>query len=357
MIINNEYDYLIHLVKCSIRDIIPREIPDNLNFEKVYKYAVAHDVANLAFYALEKAEKKPDAELYSRWQKRRYLAVQRDINQEYAADEIRKEFREANIPWIEIQGTVMKKLYPATDYRTMSDIDFIVQPEKLEEAKQILDGLDYEYKIHSNGDIVASKSPNINVELHTGFFSNEYENVMPVPFEKEIGDEELCLYTILHLAKHYFESGCGIRRILDVYILSNKYPEVFKSVGFKYAFEKLGLAGFAEDVVDIADYWFGDGAKPQKEAEMKLYITKSNVHGSLEHKVENKVQESRFKYLWGRVFQSKEMIYLRYPFIKRCKILLPLGWLLRLVYGLTHLRQKGIDKELTVVKNIGKEKR
>jgi len=57
----SEYGYLIRLLRAAIRQETPEELPEGLSFETVYRHAMEHDVANLAFYAVERLQKKPEA--------------------------------------------------------------------------------------------------------------------------------------------------------------------------------------------------------------------------------------------------------------------------------------------------------
>ena len=116
----DEYDYLIHLIRCGICDEQPGELPESFRFEQVYECGNYHHVANIVFDSIEKLMHKPEESLYQKWQACRDKAIIRDINQSYAAEEIRNSFSNADIRWLELQGTKMKSLYPKPEWRTMS---------------------------------------------------------------------------------------------------------------------------------------------------------------------------------------------------------------------------------------------
>ena len=179
-----EYRYLIYLLRCAIHGQSPEDIPEGLSFGKVYEYAMDHDVANLAFYAVEKLKHKPDKELYDLWKLRQDLALVRDMNQSFAREEIADALSQRNIPVKELQGTVLKKLYPSSEYRTMSDLDFIVEKSRLEECAAILKELGYRLKKQGDYEIDGVRKPDIFVEIHTDYFSgiSDYARVMGTPF-------------------------------------------------------------------------------------------------------------------------------------------------------------------------------
>ena len=88
----DECDYLIHLVRCTIHDLQPMELPDGMDFEYVYEWGVFHHIANIAFYSVEKLIQKPEEALYLKWQTCRDQAIIRDITQNFVAQEIRQFF-------------------------------------------------------------------------------------------------------------------------------------------------------------------------------------------------------------------------------------------------------------------------
>ncbi|MBE7056567.1 MAG: hypothetical protein E7388_03905 [Ruminococcaceae bacterium] len=357
MKINDEYDYLIHLINCEINNICPVVIPEGLSMEQVYKHAVNHDVANIAFFSLEKLLDGNNSDLIKKWSSRQEMAVVRSVNQDFAADEIRSCLKAGNIRWLEMQGTKMKDLYPSPEYRTMSDIDFIVDCDSLSKCREILLNLGYEIEKSFYRDVVGFRKPNINVEFHSSFFyeHSEYYSLMPEVFDESYDECEIfCLYTILHLAKHYFKGGCGIRRILDIYFLDKFYKDILDGEYITDVMEQAGLTSFFADIRKLAQLWFNGGPEFADADEMKMYVCKSNVHGTVEHKVSNNSENSKLKYLFKRIFQDKEFIYKRYPFIEKHKFLLPVGWVMRMFYGITHFKQAHIDEEIKAVRKIKK---
>lgn len=52
-----EFDYLIHLVRCAIHDLQPKELPPGMDFNVLYECDAFHHVANIAFDSLNKLEK------------------------------------------------------------------------------------------------------------------------------------------------------------------------------------------------------------------------------------------------------------------------------------------------------------
>lgn len=362
----DEWDYLIHLVQCALHNKQPRELPGELSFQAVYDYGVYHHVANIAFESLQRLTKKPEGELYEAWQACRDRAIIREFNQSFARDEIVESLRQEGIRSLEVQGTRIRELYPCPQWRTMSDLDFIVDLENLPRARTLLESLGYQCRLNHGVEVEGFRSPNIHVELHTRYFpeSSEYFGVMRPPFSSvEEGGEydvrELYLYNILHIAKHYFYGGCGIRRVLDVYYLNQKYHGLLGCEYVQTVLKKAKAAEFAGELSALAEVWFGDGEPKGTRTDMERYLFRSGLHGIRENELQNRLKTAsadggrlfRLRYFLRRLTGTKEIMYDKYPVLKRWKVLYPFCWLHRAACAVRPGKWKHIRKEVnTLVK-------
>lgn len=365
-IFRDEFDYLIHLVRCVIREEQPQELPEDFDFQRVYEYGEYHHIANMAFYSVEKLIKKPEPTLYAQWETCRDRAVIREINQSFAADELRDAFRNAGIRSLEVQGTKIKPLYPQPDHRTMSDIDFIIDPENLSKAWAILESLGYECKDEHGVEVDAFRAPNINIEVHTEYFprDSKYHAVMRPPFSsvEEAGEydlNEFYLYNILHIVKHYIGGGCGIRRMLDLYYLNRHYSSLIDRKYIRTFLKMLGDVELVSELTALADSWFGDGRAAPERSETERYILNAGLHGTKPNAVSNRVKRNyqgnlwfaRMGYFLQRIVGTKEILYKTHPILKRWKILYPLCWIHRVFCAFRPQKLKQLRKEIKVVMN------
>ena len=365
--IQNEFDYLIHLVRCTIHSLQPQELPKGLKFDRVFEYGKLHQVANIAFYSLERVKNKPSPVLYNQWQAYRDQAIVCDITQSYAAQEIRDALQEQSIRWLEVQGTRLKHLYPQPDFRTMSDIDFIIDQENIPKARDLLEDLGYECETVHRVELNANRPPNAYIEMHTEYFlgDHKYRHIMNSPFAA-VDDQGQCLpnafylYNILHIAKHYFFCGCGIRRVLDVYYLNQKYAQCTKDPEVRKALEQAELTQFAAEFGRLAEAWFGTEEQDFPRSKMVSFIVNAGAHGS-KYNEQQKILEKTFrdtgrfagmKYYLGRFFGTREDFQTRYPVLKKYKILYPFCWLHRTFSVLRPKRLKEVRQEMQIVKKM-----
>ena len=360
----DEWDYLIHLIRCAIHDQQPRELPEGFDFERIYEYGAYHHVANIAFYSLEKLKNKPETALYAKWEICRDQAIIRDINQSYAAEEIREALQNAHIRTLEVQGTKIKPLYPQPDYRTMSDIDFLVDLENLPRARTVLESLGYECRDEEEGEVDGFRSPNINIELHTAYFPKTvpFHQVMRPPFAsvEETGQydiNEFYLYNLLHIIKHYYDGGCGIRRVLDIYFLNQHFGKELDWDYVNSILETAKVTDLAAQLAALGEGWFGQGNWDGERSELVTYIINSGLHGTapnarnnhLKRNFDNRVRFPKLRYFLKRIIGTREILYLNYPILKRWKILYPLCWCHRIICALGPSKRKRLSREAKAV--------
>ncbi len=369
-IFEDEYDYLIHLVECAIYERIPCEMPSHLSFDQVFQHGKEHEIANIAFYSIDKLKIKPTPKLYKSWENVRDMAVVRDMTQEFAREEILAEFKRENIRCMEVQGTKTKRLYPKPEYRTMSDIDFIVDKENLQKGKSILRFLGYRCMDHGC-EVDGYREPNIFIELHSDFFDEQslYYQYLNQPFDHGIGGEETFLvddytfymYSVLHIIKHYYNSGCGIRRVLDLYLLNQKYKDQIDYFYRKSELKESQISDTISLFMKLADYWFGDGDFEDELSDVITFIKTAGVHGTIRHHICNrmwkdikeneKTKKVKYVYLLRRLFPGTDIMYQYFPVLKKCIILMPFCWVLRWINRIKN-NKRNVIIELKEIRNL-----
>lgn len=374
MVSRDDFRYLIHLLKCAINECQPDEKPEGVSFENVFDCAMKHDVANLAFYAVEKLNIKPENKLFERWREVRDLAVMRDINQSFAYDELIAELQKSGLRTLEIQGTVVKKYYPQPDMRTMSDIDFVADLENLKKIQPILEKLGYECDCHLE-EIDAYRKPNINLEFHSKVFVKEpFTECYADAFDKAecrngtayfYGDNDFYVYNMFHLLKHlFYASGCGVRRFCDIYVLNKALKNSLDREYIHVMYEKYGVADKAQAVEELADALFGDGELTDDLQAMCDELMDSAVHGTAEGQVRislNNIRQDckrfvKLRYWLQRVFPPYEYMAWIYPQIDGNKALLPI-FHLRRIFRIAFKERYKIKRAGKAYKNADKEKK
>ena len=364
MRILDEYDYLIHLVSCTLSGKQPQELPSGMDFAQIYKMAKLHEIANLAFYSIDKLRTKPTIEQYTKWKTSAELCVMRDINQQFAHDEIIAEFKASNIRSLEAQGTIMKQYYPENHYRTMSDIDILIDRENLQKAGKILQKLGYECTMPNDHEINAFRRPTIYIELHCNLIDHEpfysfLDNAFDIAHSSDgmcytLDENDFYLFTMFHLLKHLLQNGCGIRRICDIYIINRKLSNRLDMEYLNKQYEYYGVRDIASKIIQLSDVWFGDGEMTSDLTETAKLIKDSGTHGNriigIRNELKRTENSSKSRFILSRLFPSKNEMYYIYPNLKKHKSLLLVYYIYRPFHLIVFKRKATINKLKEIMK-------
>ena len=347
MTFHDENEYLIHLLSCAIHGTAPEPAPASISLEKVFSIGAEHEVANIAYMAVQRLPEKPDPELMSRWREFYYNAMKRDVMQRRARDEILDALHAHGIPTLEVQGSVVKRYYPQSHWRMMSDLDIIIPADRLNEADGIMQSLGFSTE-NPKGVEVDAKRGNIAVELHTEFFASidATRNALDQPFfhavlaedgTAVVSDTLFYLFHWLHTIKHCVHYGIGVRRIIDLYYLEIALRDEADQAYIDGVLKENGFYETKQKLLAVKEHWFGDGQPDPETAVLEQNIMDAGNHGNEDIAVRNRFDREqaegkrfvRFKYFVAFLFPSKQAVYDRYPFCERHHYPIVLCWIHR----------------------------
>lgn len=347
----NNLCYLLKLLGCALNGTAPPEPDGDTDFEYIFSFAKEHNVANTAFYSVERLAKKPGQQLYKKWQNLRNKNYHKFLLQTMEYQSVTSEFKRAKIEFLPVKGLPVNNLYPKGEYRDMADLDFLIKGD-LKRAGQAVASLGYTQELagafHHDE---YSKPPFIKLELHREIvpidspFCRYYEDIFDRcnrldDFEYSMTDEDFYIFSLVHLYKHYSSAGCGIRHFMDLYLLNKSLlPKTDRSyVAAELC--KLGLTQFHRLASDIADKWFSDNP-PQDFSGDELYILTSGAYGNSRNLLVNKRKgKTKLQLILSRLFPPVLTMQNIYPAVRRCVILLPLFYIKRIAVAPFKKRDK-----------------
>lgn len=264
------------------------------------------------------------------------------------------EIKKENITAVVLKGEILRQLYPQPESRTSLDEDLLIDEKDYEMLKKVMTSLGLEEVNEGENDKHwMSRKNGTYLEIHFTPFENEktYESWNKIfddwkdkSIENENGivalsREDNLIFLILHAAKHFIYSGVGIKQILDIALFMKSFQ---KNLDFSYierALKKSNTLYFAEALTAfIKNYLYEDVycfGKTEADCEFFQDVfgggslgkgDESRVHSA-------NVTSSAFK---GKskikkiLFPPKERLFVKYPFCRKYKILLPLAWIMRL---------------------------
>ena len=281
----NVVELFFDLIRCGMGkcDCLSR-IPGAVEWGELFEIAKKQTMAGIAFAGIERLpqEQRPPKDILLQWYKISLLIKKSnaDLNRKCAA--VSEKFRSEGFENCILKGQGLAQLYPDPSLRTPGDIDIWLEGgdkkaigyvrRYFPECKPTYHHVDFpiaqdlEIEIHYRPSW--SYNPFVNKKLQRLFLSLEREQfgnyvttpegAFPVPtlaFNR--------VYVLLHIYRHLFQEGIGLRQMLDYYfVLDNGFlneREKQECMGLLRAF---GLVKFAAATVYILQEKFGlDAAK------------------------------------------------------------------------------------------------
>lgn len=353
-VINNKITvaYLMSLLASVIKQECPPSAPSDLNFEDLFKLASQHSIANIAYYGLAKLDPLPPAETLSRFKSSCYAALLQEARQEVEVRKLLAAFEEQQIKCMPLKGYIIKHLYPEPDMRTMGDIDILIDKNQLKKARDIMLSLNYiEGQPLLYHDIYYKN--NVDIELHnalvpkkdgvlSAYFSTVWQRARLIignNYKYEMSVEDNYIYMIGHMAKHFKETGIGIRYILDIWVYKKYYMD---QIDWNYIDNELKLAGlydFNKRMEALSEYWFEGKCNNLFLKEIAEFVISNTTHGSRNNKTLNIILQSsgnnkafkwlKLRYILWVLFPDIETMSEKYPVLNKVSFLLPIFWVYR----------------------------
>ena len=265
------------------------------------------------------------------------------------------------IDFLPLKGIILKDYYLDAFTREFADNDILFK-DKDELVKKFF--TDRSYKVESfkksNHDVYMKK-PCYNFEMHRALFGESIKSDKVVKYYNDIFDrapikegyehvlsnEDFYIYFTAHSYKHFNNSGCGIRTLVDYYqfLKSNELNLDYVNKEL----EKLDLLEFSNMIFTLSNKLFNGSTLEDKEQEVLLYIASSGTYGTLENSVSKGVKEKgKFKYFMSRVFPPMSVYKSLYPWAYKTKVLIPVAWLVR-AFRILFKNPKKATKELNMI--------
>lgn len=341
---------LFALLRAAVCDeVLSEEVvaactPDVLS--EVYSLAHKHDLAHLVSSSLENTA-LPQCDTLEKLAYAKNQAVYRFLRLDHAYQQICVVLESAAIPFIPLKGSVLRRYYPEQWMRMSSDIDILVREEQLEHAVEVLKStLRFSAAEKGDHDISLYSPAGVHLELHYDTVQQRYaddrrravlakiwetaEPVKPGSREFAMSGEMFYFYHMAHMAKHFENGGCGIRAVLDTWILDHRIGHDREKRSA--LLEQGGLLAFAQAMEKVAAFWFSGEMPDPITEQVSEYILRGGLYGNKENRAAFGQAKlgGKWRYLiTRRIFMPYEYLKAEYPILKTRKWLTPLCQILR----------------------------
>lgn len=295
-------------------------------------------------------------------------AAMRDVvYQTQSNEEFLKLYRELAAHGLQplvVKGILCRETYPEPDARISSDEDLYVPRAEYRRFHQVMQELGFrteepdldnahELRYTRNGLLVEGHWElfpqdhgvlNALNALNEGFWSRSgVQTVSGVPM-RVLEPTDHMTFLLLHLFKHFINSGAGVRQICDVAQWAKAYPMDWARV--RSALRSAHAERFAGAVFDAGEKYFGmdypEGWPRADCAALLEDAISGGVYGTIsmtrKHSgnmtlaaVDDAENANRLRSLLRTVFPNRSVMEMSYRWVKKSALLLPAAWVLRIV--------------------------
>ena len=340
-------------------------IVDKEKISFFYSLSKYHSLKAFLYQALKTSKVEIKQEHLERVEKDYLFNVRKCLAFEEERRDLYSYLNEQGIDFLPLKGIVIKDYYPDPNAREFADNDILFRDnDKKIKEYFVKRGYTSEAFRKSNHDVYLKK-PFFNFEMHRALFGETDDNEKIIKYfanymdktlvkenkERYLSKEDFYIYFTAHTYKHFHNSGCGIRTLIDYYLYLKKEQLDFTYINKEL--NKLGLEDFSRKISFLSLKLFDQEELNPEEEEMFLFIASSGTYGTLENSVEKGVKEKgKFGYFMNRVFPPYRFYKSAYPWAYKVPILIPIAWCARTI----RILFKNPKKAASEIKLIGKQK-
>lgn len=335
----------------------------------LYHLSRVQNMAHLVCHVLETNGLLPEGHpITQKFIKRKKASIFFQEQQIYTLDTAMQVLEKAGIPFIALKGAVLRGYYPEPWMRSSVDVDILVHHEDTDKALLVLtQQLPSTVRRSSAHDISLYTNEDTHIELHyhlverdqialeKDFLDAFWRHATPregYSFCLDLSDEMFYLYHVLHAAKHFVGGGCGVKPLMDTWILRHGMPH--DSAARHALLEEYGLLTFGLALEHLSEVWFGDATHTPLTKKMADFLFSGGAFGTVKSRVT--IQRIRkgggIRYIFTRAFQPFGIMKDRYPVLIKHPYLLPFCYIHRLVRGVLLGRGKSAVAEIKAVADV-----
>lgn len=341
--------YLGELINAQLENRVPAKIPDSIDISEIVDVAQKGHMTYLLIGALLKTDLPK--KYIEEFQGRMVQTTLQTLTQVCMIKELEKRFEESGIRFQMLKGAILKGIYPSPEMREMSDIDMMVYESTIDRAAKIVENMGFEKERDIKHHAIYIKKPFIILEVHWSLYDknvdkNQYlyfkENFMAEKKEDkdytyDFSIEDFYVYMISHMAKHFYETGCGIRNLIDIYVYMEKYESEMDPKAIVSKLEICGLIDFEHHMRKLAYIWLRGEQSTEFYNALFAYMEDCGIYGKGENGVWGQIAGDHAEKFSAKKYYFPSVDYMAndYPWLKKAPIFLPVAWVLRSVRGIS----------------------
>lgn len=354
-----ESEYLISLLKSAVKGGNVPAAPEGMDWKKLVELSKKQQVYSVICPVLNRntlpTEQAQELQLYNQNELLRMIAMKSEL------EGIEKELENNQVSYMLLKGSVLRDYYPQSKMRQMSDVDILFDGTKRAEVADIMQKKGYTVTNNSDNSDDYFKAPFYTFEFHRNLF---FEGADFCPdlgnvWDKAVVDEnkkyhyhmdlnDMYIYNICHMYKHFIKSCCGIRFLIDNYLFLNKENDRLDWSYIEVRLNEIGILDFERQTRLLAFHIFDGNVLTDNDAEQLYYYTSFGVYGDSKGAAVrdySKLRENNSKtaagigFIFKRIFPERTVMERSYPYLKKRPYLIGFAYVQHLFKGVFHFKK------------------
>lgn len=366
----SEVEYLIHLLSCALNGRKP-VAQEGIDYSALLSLAKKHQVYNIIFPLIKEMDDVPDSERTA-FNNYHLSEITRMITINNEREMLYEELDDAGIKYMPLKGLIIKHYYPLESMRQMSDNDILFDSSRRDDVARIMK--EYDYKPIATGENSDDyfKEPYCTFEFHRTLFFKEHDFCPTFddlwdrasvnsehPYMYDMGLDDVYIYSVCHMYKHFSTAGCGIRFLADHYLFLKQESDKLDWDYINSFFDKYGILQYEQESRNLAFKLFDEQELNDDELSLLQTYINCGIYGDGKINLTRKLEQfstdgsadnAKKKYLLYRLFPPKKKMVADYRVLEKKPYLLPLYYVLRFFKGL--FNSKDTIKEIKAVNKI-----
>lgn len=371
---NKSQEVVINLLSHAIRgQKYELDINENINWTEIIEEANEHSVKGLIYTAINNTNytKTMDKEILDDLKKTTFFSGMYQINHIKQVAKVLDELDKEQIQVVALKGLIVREFYPKPEQRTMGDADLIVKEDDLCKVTSLLKALGYTESCDEYHHHIRFRHKNyLDIEVHwvlgNGKFfdsvnsieDNIWETCIPVSIggsnALSLSLEDMALHLITHMVNHIKDAGFGIRQLCDLVVLVEKQGYLIDWNLFNKKVKECNILKFTSVIFNICNKLFNMEIPSEiyiekiDEENMNIFIDEIFSNGVFGKRYAHKQyanwsaydldeNESKKRYLrkvFYIMFGHIDTWGDKYNYAKKNKILIPIAYIHKVLYGL-----------------------
>lgn len=367
--LKKEVEYLIHLLSCAINEKQVR-LQEGVDYSELLSLARKHQIYNIIFPLINNLECVSDEDKqkfrnYNLSEISRMLVVNNERNRIYDM------LDENGIKYMPLKGLIIKNYYPLESMRQMSDNDILFDADYRDVIADFMKSNGYKSVATGENSDDYTKPPYCTFEFHRTLFfkendfcpefNNLWDNATQDgqrPFMYHMSPDDVYIYSVCHMYKHFSTAGCGIRFLTDNYLFLKKEQDNLNWDYINSAMQEYGIADFERDCRKLAFDMFEERELTDNQLKLLETFINYGIYGDgkirLANDIERIAQGKKSKYFIYRLLPPKSKMIADYRVLEKKPWLLGYYYVQRIVKAIVN--GKSTLNEISSIKDIESSK-